>query len=121
MAGAVLWARSEIRDGWRSLIVVGVLVAVVDRERAGVGRRRVARRLGARPLRRVDRPGRARSCSSGASRRTELVDEIAADPRVERVGVSTVAKIGPGAGRSGVQRDHRSGRSRSAATGGRSS
>ena len=29
MTGVLLWARSEIRDGWRSLIVVGVLIAVV--------------------------------------------------------------------------------------------
>ena len=53
MAGALLWARSEIRDGWRSLIVVGVLVAVVTGSvlALAAGASRAARRPTASPRR----------------------------------------------------------------------
>ena len=95
MAGALLWARSEIRDGWRSLIVVGVLVAVVVGSvlalLAG------AARAGTAPERFADSTDLAELIVFiGGEAPAELVDEIASDPRIERVVVSTVAKIGLG-------------------------
>ncbi len=95
MTGALLWARSEIRDGWRSLIVVGVLVAVVTGSvlalAGGAGR------AGSAPDRFAESTDLAELIVFvGGAAPAELVDEIAADPRVERVVVSTVAKIGPG-------------------------
>ena len=109
MAGVLLWARSEIRDGWRSLIVVGVLIAVVVGSVLALApvRSAPARHPTVSPS---DRPGRDRRVHRGEAP-ADLVDEIAADPRIERVVVSTVAKIGAErpAG-PGLQRDHRSGR-----------
>ena len=95
MAGALLWARSEIRDGWRSLIVVGVLVAVVTGSVLALAAG--ASRAGSAP----DRFAASTDLAElivfiGGEAPAELVDEIAADPRVERVAVGTVAKIGPG-------------------------
>ena len=95
MAGALLWARSEIRDGWRSLIVVGVLVAVVTGSVLALAAG--ASRAGSAP----DRFAASTDLAElivfiGGVPPAELVDEIAADPRVERVAVGTVAKIGPG-------------------------
>ena len=95
MAGALLWARSEIRDGWRSLIVVGVLVAVVTGSVLALAAG--ASRAGSAP----DRFAASTDLAElivfiGGKAPAELVDEIAADPRVERVAVGTVAKIGPG-------------------------
>ena len=95
MAGALLWARSEIRDGWRSLIVVGVLVAVVTGSVLALAAG--ASRAGSAPDRFAESTDLAELIVFiGGKAPAELVDEIAADPRVERVAVGTVAKIGPG-------------------------
>ena len=102
MTGVWLWARSEIRDGWRSLIVVGVLVAVVIGSVLALAAG--ASRAGSAPDRFAESTDLAELIVFvGGQAPAELVDEIAADPRVERVVVSTVAKIGAGRGRPGVQ------------------
>ena len=53
---ASMWARSEIRRGWLSLLVVALLVAITGRRRDGGRRRSTACRGGGRPI-----PGRRRA------------------------------------------------------------
>jgi ABC-type lipoprotein release transport system permease subunit len=95
MTGVRLWARSEIRDGWRSLIVVGLLVAVVTGSVLALAAG--ASRAGSAPDRFAESSDLAELIVFiGDEAPASLVDDVAADPRVERVVVSTVAKIGPG-------------------------
>ena len=96
MVGALLWARAEIRDGWRSLIVVGALVAVVVGSVLAL--LSGASRAGSAPDRFAATSDLAEIVVFIGDRPPDgLVEEIAADPRVERVSVSRVVKIGVGA------------------------
>jgi predicted lysophospholipase L1 biosynthesis ABC-type transport system permease subunit len=95
MAGLLLWARSEIRGGWRSLIVVAGLIAVVVGSvlalMAG------ANRAGSAPHRFAERTELADILVFvGDEASPELIESIASDARVEQLEVSRVLKIGAG-------------------------
>ena len=93
--GSLLWARTEIRDGWRSLVVVAGLVAVVVGSvlalLAG------AERAGSAPDRFADATDLADIVVFVGDRTLDgLDDRIAAVDGVDRVVVSAVMKLGAG-------------------------
>ena len=96
MVGALLWARAEVRDGWRSLIVVGALVSVVVGSVLAL--LSGASRAGSAPERFAANSDLAEIVVFIGDRPPNgLVQEIAGDPRVERLSVSRVVRIAAGA------------------------
>jgi predicted lysophospholipase L1 biosynthesis ABC-type transport system permease subunit len=95
MAGIALWARSEIRDGWRSLIVVAGLIAVVVG--AVLALTAGASRAGSAPHRFAESTELADILVFvGDEASPDLIETIASDDRIERLDVSRVLKIGAG-------------------------
>jgi hypothetical protein len=94
IAGPVVWARSEIRRGWRALVVVAVLIAIAGAGvMAGVSG---ARRAGTAVERFVDASGRAPVVLYTDDPPDErLVERFASDRRVEYVETGRLHAIAP--------------------------
>lgn len=94
IAGPALWARSEIRRGWRALVIVAVLTAIVG---AGVmATVSGARRAGTAVSRFVDASGRAPVLIyTDAVPDAGLIGRIESDPRVDHVETGRLHAIAP--------------------------
>jgi hypothetical protein len=94
IAGPVLWARSEIRRGWRALLIVAVLIAVVGA--AVMATVSGARRAGTAVSRFVDASERASVLLYTDEPPDEgLIERFVSDSRVEHVETGRLHAIAP--------------------------